>query len=107
MSIRHQQEKANLLIQCETWDREVAVKRALEKIQRTQTQAQREQDYQTQQAAILKQNSLGENWISSTLKPRMVQYGKDPLNLIRQGWSIFVPDDRMKEAQKIIGGKLA
>ncbi len=103
MSERHQQEKANLLIQCETWDREVAIQRALEKIQRTQTQALRGQDYQAQQAAILRQNRLGEAHIPSTLQPRIINIsGK---KLARDGWSILVSDDRIKEAQKIIGGK--
>lgn len=102
MSIRHQREKADLLIAAETWEREVEVKRALEKIQRAQTLERRQEDYHAQQVAVLKQNLLGENWISSTLKPRIVQ----GLRKTRQGWGIFVPDDSLKAAKALIGGKI-
>lgn len=98
MSIRHQQEKADLLIAAETWKREVEVKRVLDKVTKAQVLEQRQQDYQGQQAAILKQNSLGENWITSILRPKIVQ---GPRKTMMNGWSIFVPDDSIKEAKTL------
>ena len=103
MSIRHQQEKADLLIVAETWEREALVKRALAKIKRQQTLKRGMEDYQAQQAAILKQNTLREDHIPSVLRPRIVNISGKKVG--KDGWSISVPDDRMKEAQKLIGGK--
>lgn len=101
MSARHQAEVAALKVQEVQWIQEAGIERALDRYQKGQLQQQHIQDNIGQAQAIERQASLRKAGIPSTLKPRLVE---GPLKtLVRQGWTIFVPDEHLKAARGILG----